>query len=311
MAHDGYYSSSHPYQTGNVNANPDQNDPYGPSPAPPYPSNYYEPDRLNMPQPQMPPNPSQAPNMEPYPEPPHQQNTGYLNDAVTSAVNNADSSAYLSPDVLSQITATVIQQLKATGLDNLPGSGSTAPPPRSQSQQPPYTAPEYPPRPHSESPPTASQRSGSAPNPVPNSYENPQSYTAPSGYADDNRPNTKLPPDASRRRHDSMSSQESQKAERPKPPSRDATVVEMTTLERIWGKLFEDGKPTKRLGQFLRGIAMHLVGGRHPLECFFALANLDADRGLPAREHNRHCPRQVTEVLCRHQCTRGPVSMEW
>jgi hypothetical protein len=47
--------------------------------------------------------------------------------------------------------------------------------------------------------------------------------------------------------------------ERPKPPSRDATVVEMTTLEKIWGKLFEDGKPTKRLGQFLRGIAMHLV----------------------------------------------------
>jgi hypothetical protein len=35
--------------------------------------------------------------------------------------------------------------------------------------------------------------------------------------------------------------------------------MEMTTLERIWGKLFEDGKPTKRLGQFLRGIAMHLV----------------------------------------------------
>jgi hypothetical protein len=35
--------------------------------------------------------------------------------------------------------------------------------------------------------------------------------------------------------------------------------MEMTTLEKIWGKLFVDGKPTKRLGQFLRGIAMHLV----------------------------------------------------
>ncbi|KAJ5225988.1 hypothetical protein N7468_007213 [Penicillium chermesinum] len=33
----------------------------------------------------------------------------------------------------------------------------------------------------------------------------------------------------------------------------------MTTLEKIWGKLFEDGKPTKRLGQFLRGIALHLI----------------------------------------------------
>lgn len=35
--------------------------------------------------------------------------------------------------------------------------------------------------------------------------------------------------------------------------------MEMTTLEKIWGKLFEDDKPTARLGQFLRGIAMHLV----------------------------------------------------
>lgn len=57
-----------------------------------------------------------------------------------------------------------------------------------------------------------------------------------------------------------MSSQDSQKTDtRPKMVDRDATVMEMTTLEKIWGKLFEDGKPTKRLGQFLRGIAMHLV----------------------------------------------------
>jgi hypothetical protein len=38
-----------------------------------------------------------------------------------------------------------------------------------------------------------------------------------------------------------------------------STFGEMTTLERIWGKLFEDGKPTPRLGQLLRGIAVHLV----------------------------------------------------
>lgn len=33
----------------------------------------------------------------------------------------------------------------------------------------------------------------------------------------------------------------------------------MTTLEKIWGKLFEDGQPTARLGQLLRGIAVHLI----------------------------------------------------
>lgn len=260
MTNDGYYQNPNPYQMGNMNPDPDS---HGYSPAPPYPS-HHDSDRINMPQPQMP-TTSVAPNMEPYTQSPYAQSTENLNDAVSSAVhNNVSSPSYLSPDVLSQITATVIQQLKASGLDNIQGfapSPASVPPPRSQSQQPPYSAAEYPPRPQSESPPTA-QRSGSlpTPNPMANNYD-PSTFPAPSGYSSDARPNPKPTPDPLPRRRDSISSHGSQKtdATRPKPPSRDATAMEMTTLERIWGKLFEDGKPTKRLGQFLRGIAMHLV----------------------------------------------------
>ena len=261
MAYGGYHQSPNPYPMGNVNTDP--SDPHGYSATPPYPS-HFESDRINMPQPQMPTAPP-APNMEPYTQSPYAQSTENLNDAVSSAVhNNVSSPSYLSPDVLSQITATVIQQLKASGLDNIQGSApppASVPPLRSQSQQPPYSATEYPSRPHSESPPTA-QRSGSVPtpNPMSNSYD-PSTYPIPSGYSSDSRPNPKPTPDAFPRRHDSISSHGSHKTDvtRPKPPSRDATAMEMTTLERIWGKLFEDGKPTKRLGQFLRGIAMHLV----------------------------------------------------
>jgi hypothetical protein len=69
---------------------------------------------------------------------------------------------------------------------------------------------------------------------------------------------------------------------RPKPPPRETTVTEMTTLEKIWGKLFEEGKPTKRLGQLLRGIAVHLVS----MDAFgwmdFASDSVQ-DRGLPSR----------------------------
>lgn len=260
MAYDGY----HPYQTP---VNSDQNDPHGYASNPPYPSNYYDHDRMNVPQPQMPSNPPPVP-MDSYPEPPHQQSTGYLNDAVSSAVHNvhnADSSAFLSPEVLSQITATVIQQLKASGLDGLQGPGSAAPPSRSQSQseQPPYTTAELPPRVNSKSPPTISQRSTFVADPMTNSHDSLHPHSAESGYSSESRPRPKSYQDATPRRHDSMSSQEDQSPKvetRPKPPSRDATVVEMTTLEKIWGKLFEDGKPTKRLGQFLRGIAVHLVG---------------------------------------------------
>ncbi|KAL1585003.1 hypothetical protein WHR41_06204 [Cladosporium halotolerans] len=39
---------------------------------------------------------------------------------------------------------------------------------------------------------------------------------------------------------------------------------EITTLERIWQPLFENGKPTVRLSQFLRGIALHIVEDYEP-----------------------------------------------
>lgn len=42
------------------------------------------------------------------------------------------------------------------------------------------------------------------------------------------------------------------------------TQEELTTLEKIWGKMFDDGKPTPRLGQLLRGIAVHLVWNTKP-----------------------------------------------
>ncbi|KAJ5093675.1 hypothetical protein N7456_009536 [Penicillium angulare] len=293
MAYDGYQSYPNAgYQPGNMN--PDPNDPHGYSSAPPYPSypsypSYHESDHISMPQPQMhhmPPSAPPAPGYEQYPEPPQPQDThpAHINEAVNSAIynnnQNADAGSFISPEVLSQITSTVIQQLKASGLNEtigspqLPQQHQYPPPPQSisrpQSQihQPPWSAPptDLPQRPHTESPQSVPhpQRSGSIPpaNTMPNGFEIPHSQTFPSGYSSDRRPSPspKPFPDPGSRRTGSMSSQGSVKMEtRPKPPDRDATIMEMTTLERIWGKLFEDDKPTKRLGQFLRGIAMHLI----------------------------------------------------
>ncbi|KAJ5540961.1 hypothetical protein N7494_006037 [Penicillium frequentans] len=278
MAYDGYQPPPNSGFQGNMNT--DSNDIHGYTPTPPYPS-YYESDHITMPQPQMPPASSAPPpqNYE-YPEPPRPGNNtnGHINDAVNSAVyNNANSNSYLSPEVLSQITSTVIQQLKASGMSDLQSPSQTTPtqfppqpPPRPQSQsqaQQPWMAPpnDLPLRPQSESP-TAPlhQRSGSIPPPsaMSSSFETPKPQPQPqpySGYSSDTRSNPKTSPEPMPRRT-SMSSQGSVRADtRPKPPDRDTTVMEMTTLERIWGKLFEDDKPTARLGQFLRGIAMHLI----------------------------------------------------
>jgi hypothetical protein len=40
--------------------------------------------------------------------------------------------------------------------------------------------------------------------------------------------------------------------------------AEVTTLERIWQPLFDNGVPTARLGQFLRGIALHIIEDYEP-----------------------------------------------
>ncbi|KUM61425.1 hypothetical protein ACN42_g5701 [Penicillium freii] len=269
MAYNGNYARD-TYQTGKMN--PDANE-YGYSPTPPYPS-YHEPAHLNMPQPQVPRtgSPASIPIPEPYSYPESHRsspnmNTGHIDNAVSSAFHSSGSTGYLSPEVLSQITATVIQQLKTTGLDNLQGSG--APPPRSQSQQPPWQT-DGSLQPHAESPSAIPlQRSSSIPPPSSASDNihtgNFQPYVSP-GYTSDNHLSPKPTLDPLANRRGSISSQSSDrshhshhKAERPKPPDRDPTVMEMTTLERIWGKLFEDGKATERLGQFLRGIAVHLI----------------------------------------------------
>ena len=53
----------------------------------------------------------------------------------------------------------------------------------------------------------------------------------------------------------------SEKPGRPKGPTRLHTGMEETTLEKIWGPLFdEESRPTPRLSQFLRGLAVHIVG---------------------------------------------------
>ncbi|KAJ5826262.1 hypothetical protein N7474_003400 [Penicillium riverlandense] len=222
-------------------------------PAPPYPSQY-APDQIDMPHPQVPP-----------PAAPH---PGSINEAVSSAVHQADTSSYLSPEVLTQITATVIQQLKATGLENFqpsPSRSQSQPPPPQQQQPPPPPPPTWPSaEPSSLRTQPDSPHSMASPS-VHHSHADTQynPYPPPSGYASDVRPSPKQSPDPLADRRNSLSSQGSARSAktdyRPKPPDRDATAIEMTTLEKIWGKLFEDGKPTKRLGQFLRGIAMHLI----------------------------------------------------
>ncbi|KAE8145444.1 hypothetical protein BDV25DRAFT_133778 [Aspergillus avenaceus] len=265
MAYDAYQNGSAPYsQMGNANQmNPNEYRPT--SYSPPYPSQY-GPERLNMPHPQVPPAPPTNPYPESLPQVNHWQHPpdGRINDAVNSAFHKADTTAYLSPDVLSQITANVIQQLKGTGLENVPSDQyqPPQPPPRPPKQWAPGVSPSFS-NEFVSSPSMATQDASASSPHVAYEHATYQPRPSSTGYAGSPHLQPKMSPVTPLERRGSPASQMSDHSQRmdsrPKPPSRDATVTELTTLEKIWGKFFEDGKPTERLSQFLRGIAVHLI----------------------------------------------------
>jgi hypothetical protein len=188
-----------------------------------------------------------------------------INEAVTSAFNTAEatSTASLPPDLLqqltSQITANVLQQLKASNLP-LPA------------QQPPTLGS------HMDA---SSSTAGSPPldratvytPPSPHRYTDDTGVTQPSPQfpAPSSQASYRVPSPINDRRAISPLSQPGQASEsetndsRPKGPKRMSTGGDVTILERVWGQLFtEQGQATPRLGQFLRGIAVHLIEDYEP-----------------------------------------------
>lgn len=191
-----------------------------------------------------------------------------VNEAINSAFDRAqtETSNYVPPELIAQITQNVIKQLQSSGLD------ASTPVPTQSAFSPPSSV-------HQPVPLSPSTASGTSPN-VPNRVYTPPSPHKHTDYPDHISPSQSQSgyhPDGphSPRDHkashispprrssspESYTSEASDKAyTRPKGPSRLSTSKEETTLEKIWGQLFdEDGHPTARLGQFLRGLAIHLV----------------------------------------------------
>ena len=186
--------------------------------------------------------------------------------AGTAPGNGYTASPYLSPEIISQITATVIQHLRGVNLGNAPGA------PQQQQQQPRSPHSSHPPQ-NTDLPPippsisTQSDYSPSAGNPnvytPPSPYKSAeeQHFSSPTLTQPQYRPHSRMhrrpTPEQDKRPQTPYGGMDAQ--QRPGLGSRHATREE-TTMERIWGLLFDgEGKPTQRLGQFLRGIAVHLV----------------------------------------------------
>lgn len=183
-----------------------------------------------------------------------------INEAVTSAFDKAEPS--IDPELIAQITQNVINQLKNSGIQD-----SATPVPQNTGQFPPPPVQPVPLSPSTvsgSSPPMYSRNVYTPPSPHKNPeyerHESPQSQS--SAYV----PTPQSPQEKStasfhgRRTSSPLSQASDTSHHRPKGPIRLHTGKEETTLEKIWGQLFdEDSHPTVRLGQFLRGLAVHIV----------------------------------------------------
>jgi hypothetical protein len=208
----------------------------------------------------------------------YQQARQPIDDAVNSAFRGTENISTISPEIInqitSQITANVMQQLRATNvppptnitLSGTTAGGSTTSPSAGSPQMEHrnvYTPPSPIRPPDDHIPPPVS------PPPV-TAQQKP--FTSNQGR--------KTPPEPHRA---SISGQDSQAEEadhreerreeqtdrgaRPKGPKRLTTAQDATILEKIWGTLFDDeGQATPRLGQFLRGIAIHLIEDYEPVD---------------------------------------------
>lgn len=198
-----------------------------------------------------------------------------VKDAVNLAVNSTNAvDAGIPPELLdrltSQITANVIRELKQASLNTTSSNTSNAADTTSSTAGSPplgrasvYT----PPSPYRTEPlasVTRSPRHTTASNSREDQFPSPQrSPKAPTADRmtppPDNR--TMSPSNFSENAEDS----DVNRSTRPRAPQRVSTAGDMTVLEKIWGKLFEDnGEPTARLEQFLRGIAVHLIEDYEP-----------------------------------------------
>lgn len=182
-----------------------------------------------------------------------------LYDAINVAVRDTDARNLVDPGLVAQITREVTKNV----LDAFAASKATMPTPAHQAHQPTPIDTR-----RSESPEdlTRSFSPRQMTPPSPGRYDvgsqhssSPERATSETSYA-----STDMPRRSRRRESDASLSRDGDTPMRPRPVRAPTTIHETTILEKIWEPLFNNGRPTARLGQFLRGLAIHLIEDYEP-----------------------------------------------
>jgi hypothetical protein len=184
-----------------------------------------------------------------------------LKNAIGHAFEKSDAARTVDPDLIAEITEqvkkSVLEEIKASVAASAAASATQAQPihvaPQCVPPSPASTAASVPPR-DVYTPPSPERRADFyQPSPSPEPFardtllnENSDTPTPRHGRSSPVNIPTERP------------------SVRPAPAARMATE-EYTPIEKMWQRLFEsDGHPTPRLGQFLRGLALHLVEDYEP-----------------------------------------------
>lgn len=178
-----------------------------------------------------------------------------LDSAVNTAFDHSDAARDLDPQLVAKITEQVISQLKATGITGTAPAQPHQPVStrNGRSGSPTDSTTAYIPARYT--PPSPNRRDGSS---YGSASPEPQ-WDRPSQH-DTNNENSRP------RRSNSTVSPTRGEDVRPRPrPLRVLTAVEeATVLEKAWKPLFDNNRPTLRLGQFLRGLAIHIIEDYQP-----------------------------------------------
>ncbi|KAG0646283.1 hypothetical protein D0Z07_8325 [Hyphodiscus hymeniophilus] len=200
-----------------------------------------------------------------------------LRDKMAASPERREPVGYDTSTVSPELIAVITERVKREVVEHLNRTGSIDDTPKATPQPPPPAPPasQVPQAPPLQRQP--SNKSSSTSSPPPNNRRE-RVYTPPSpmqGQSQIPKP-TNIAPSMEQIREPSrevVRSPPSSPSEKPSgvrfsdrtptarpPPGRTFSTMELSTIDQKWGRLFDnDGRPTQRLGQFLRGLANHII----------------------------------------------------